>query len=383
MKRAACMEDLRQIAKRRLPKMFFDYVDGAAWTESTHIANMAELAAIKLNQRVAIDVSGRSAQTNLLGQPSALPLAMAPTGLTGVIWPNGEIRTMKACEAVGIPYCLSTVSISSLEDIADAASNPFWFQLYVIRDRDFIERLIQRAEAVGIETLVVTLDLQMVGQRNKDIHNGLSSPPKPTITNLLDIIRRPAWCYEMLRFRNVRFGNLQGHVKDLGDGKSLSEWTNEQFDPSLNWRDVKRLRDRWKGKLILKGILAPEDAQTACEIGADAIVVSNHGGRQLDGAPATIQVLPKIARKVDGRCEILIDGGFTSGQDIFRALASGAQGVLMGRAMLFGLGAGGQAGVEKALGFVAHEFETTMGLCGVTSVAEIGPHNIYQPALSL
>ena len=377
MKRAACIADLRQIAKRRLPNMFFDYVDGAAWTESTHIANMTELAAIKLNQRVAIDVSNRSAETKLLGQSARLPLAMAPTGLTGVIWPNGEVLTMKACEAVGIPYCLSTVSITSLEDLGKVASNPFWFQLYVIRDLDFIERLIQRVEAVGIETLVVTLDLQMVGQRNKDIQNGLTSPPKPTITNLLDIIRRPAWCYEMLRFRNVRFGNLEGHVENLGDGKSLAEWTNEQFDPSLNWEDVKRLRGRWKGKLILKGILNPADAQTAAEIGADAIVVSNHGGRQLDGAPGTIQVLPDIARKVDGRCQILIDGGFTSGQDIFRALSSGAHGVLMGRAMLFGLGAGGQAGVEKALGFIVHEFETTMGLCGVTSVADIGPHNIY------
>ena len=377
MKRAACIADLRQIAKRRLPKMFFDYVDGAAWTESTHIANMTELAAIKLNQRVAIDVSNRSAETKLLGQSARLPLAMAPTGLTGVIWPNGEVLTMKACEAVGIPYCLSTVSITSLEDLGKVASNPFWFQLYVIRDRDFIERLIQRVEAVGIETLVVTLDLQMVGQRNKDTQNGLTSPPKPTITNLLDIIRRPAWCYEMLWFRNVRFGNLEDHVENLGDGKSLAEWTNEQFDPSLNWEDVKRLRGRWKGKLILKGILNPADAQTAVEIGADAIVVSNHGGRQLDGAPGTIQVLPDIARKVDGRCEILIDGGFTSGQDIFRALSSGAHGVLMGRAMLFGLGAGGQAGVEKALGFIVHEFETTMGLCGVTSVADIGPHNIY------
>lgn len=382
MKRAACIEDLRKIAKRRLPKMFFDYVDGAAWTESTHAANMSELSNIKLKQRVAIDVSRRSARTTLLGHTARIPLAMAPTGLTGVIWPNGEVRSMKACEAIGVPYCLSTVSISSLEEIADVATNPFWFQLYVIRDRDFIERLIQRAEAAGIETLVVTLDLQMVGQRNKDIHNGLSSPPRPTLTNLLDIIRRPAWCYEMLRFRNVSFGNLHGHVKDLGDGKSLAEWTNEQFDPSLDWQDVKRLRDRWKGKLILKGILTPEDARIAAETGADAIVVSNHGGRQLDGAPATIQVLPAISREVGGLCDILVDGGFTSGQDIFRALACGAQGVLMGRAILFGLGAGGQAGVEKALRFIIHELETTMGLCGVTSVTEIGPHNIYQPTFN-
>jgi len=380
MKRAACVDDLRRIAKRRLPRMFFDYVDGAAWTESTHAANSSELAKIRFNQRVAVDVSQRSARSDMLGQTARLPLAMAPTGLTGVIWPNGEIRAMKACEKVGIPYSLSTVSIASLEVVADAASKPFWFQLYVVRDRDFIESLIRRAEAVGVETLIVTLDLQIVGQRNRDVHNGLSSPPKPTFSNLLDVVRRPAWCYEMIRYHNVRFGNLHGHVKHSDGRKSLAEWTNEQFDPTLTWQDVKYLRDRWKGKLILKGILAPEDARIAADIGADAVIVSNHGGRQLDGAPATIEVLPAIVREVNGNCSVLIDGGFKSGQDVFRAVANGAQGVLMGRAMLYGLGAGGQAGVEKALRMIINELETTMGLCGVTSIAEIGQHNIYYPA---
>lgn len=377
MKRTACIMDLKNIARRRVPKMFFDYVDGAAWTESTKILNVQALNDIKFKQRVAVDISNRSAKTNLIGSSFRIPLAMAPIGLTGVIWPNGEIITMKACEEFGIPYCLSTVSITSLESLAKAASEPFWFQLYVIRDRDFVKRLTQRAEAVGVETLVLTLDLPLSGQRNRDIYNGLSSPPKPTIFNLIDILRRPAWSYEMLHFRNFNFGNLKGHVTNLERGKSLAEWTNDQYDPSLNWQDVKWIRDLWKGKLILKGILSPEDAETAIEVGADAIVVSNHGGRQLDGAPATIQVLPDISNAIAGRCEIFVDGGFTSGQDVFRALALGAKGVLMGRALIYGLGAGGQAGVQKALGFIAHELETTMGLCGVNSVSEIGPHNLH------
>lgn len=377
MKRTACIMDLKNIARRRVPKMFFDYVDGAAWTESTKILNVQALNDIKFKQRVAIDISNRSAKTNLIGSSFRIPLAMAPIGLTGVIWPNGEIITMKACEEFGIPYCLSTVSITSLESLAKAASEPFWFQLYVIRDRDFVKRLTQRAEAVGVETLVLTLDLPLSGQRNRDIYNGLSSPPKPTIFNLIDILRRPAWSYEMLHFRNFNFGNLKGHVTNLERGKSLAEWTNDQYDPSLNWQDVKWIRDLWKGKLILKGILSPEDAETAIEVGADAIVVSNHGGRQLDGAPATIQVLPDISNAIAGRCEIFVDGGFTSGQDVFRALALGAKGVLMGRALIYGLGAGGQAGVQKALEFIAHELETTMGLCGVNSVSEIGPHNLH------
>lgn len=377
MKRVACVEDLKQIAKKRIPKMFFDYIEGAAWTESTHHANVSQLSQIKLKQRVAVDVSQRSARGNLLTQPVRIPVGMAPAGLTGMMWPDGEIKAMKACEEFGVPYCLSTVSIASIEDLAKVAQKPFWFQLYVIRDRGFIEKLIQRAEAAGVETLVVTLDLQMVGQRNKDIHNGLSSPPKPTLRNIVNLATKPAWCFEMLKSRKTDFRNLQGHIEGMNDTKGLAQWTDEQFDPSLNWDDVRRLRDRWKGKLVLKGILDPEDAEYAVACGADAIVVSNHGGRQLDGAPATIEVLPEIVRVVAKRCEVLIDGGFTSGQDVFKALAFGASGVLLGRALLYGLGAGGQAGVTKTLEMIRHELETTMGLCGVNSLEEISLNNIY------
>jgi L-lactate dehydrogenase (cytochrome) len=378
MKRVACNADLRQIARRRVPRMFFDYVDGAAWTESTYRANASDLAAIRLKQRVAVDVSQRTARTTLLGQSVRLPLAMAPTGLTGMFWPNGEVHALRACEAFGIPYTLSTVSIASIEDLARVATKPFWFQLYVIRDRDFIERLIRRAEQAGVETLVLTLDLQMSGQRNKDIRNGLSSPPKPTLRNLADLALRPAWCFAMARHRNMRFGNLYGHVDGMTNRKSLSEWTNEQFDPTLDWLDVRKIRDRWKGKLVLKGILAPEDAQVALTVGADALVVSNHGGRQLDGAPSTICMLPDIVTEVGGRMTVLVDSGFTSGQDIFKALALGANGVMMGRALLYGLGAGAQAGVAHALEMIRNELETTMGLCGVSRLDDLGPHNLQK-----
>jgi L-lactate dehydrogenase (cytochrome) len=380
MKRVACNDDLRMLARRRVPRMFFDYVDGGAWTESTYRANASDLGAIRLKQRVAVDVSQRTARTTILGQSTRLPLAMSPTGLTGMFWPNGEVLAMQACEAFGIPYTLSTVSIASIEDLARVATKPFWFQLYVIRDRDFIERLIRRAEQAGIDTLVLTLDLQMSGQRNKDIRNGLSSPPKPTLRNLADLALHPAWCLAMARHRNMRFGNLYGHVDGMNNRKALSEWTNEQFDPTLSWTDVRRIRDRWKGKLVLKGILAPEDAQTALTIDADALVVSNHGGRQLDGAPSTISVLPDIVAEVGGRTTVLIDGGFTSGQDIFKALALGANGVMMGRALLYGLGAGAQAGVAAALEMIRNELEITMGLCGVSRIEEIGPHNLYKAA---
>ncbi|WP_425420104.1 alpha-hydroxy acid oxidase [Oricola indica] len=380
MKRVASNSDLRKIARRRVPKMFFDYVDGGAWTEATYRANADDLARIRLKQRVAVDVSRRSAKSTILGQNVSLPIGMSPTGLTGMVWPNGEIEVLKACEGAGIPYCLSTVSIASVEDVANAASAPFWFQVYMVRDRDFIEKLIRRVEAAGVNTLVLTLDLQMSGQRNKDIHNGLSSPPKPTLRNIANLATKPAWCLNMLRYRKMEFGNLYGHVSQVSSPKSLSKWTDEQFDPTLNWDDVKRLRERWKGKLVLKGILSPEDTGMAMDVGPDAIVVSNHGGRQLDGAPSTIEVLPNIVSTVAGRCEILIDGGFTSGQDVFKGLALGADGVMMGRALLYGLGAGGRKGVAKALAMIRHELETTMGLCGINSTAEIGPENLFHKA---
>ena len=374
----ACNDDLRVAAKRRVPKMFYDYVDSGSWTESTYRANASDLAAIRLRQRVAVDVCERNSQCQLLGQAVRMPVGMAPTGLTGMVWPNGEVLAMRACEDFGVPYCLSTVSIGSIEHVARHATVPFWFQLYVIRDRDFIERLLTRAEAAGVETIVLTLDLQMVGQRNRDIHNGLSSPPKPTLRNLANLALKPAWCLAMARHRQMQFGNLQGHVSGVGGHMSLAQWTDSQFDPTLNWDDVRRFRDRWKGKLVLKGILDPDDADSAVACGADAIVVSNHGGRQLDGAPSTIEALPRIAQRVAGRTEILVDGGFTSGQDVVRARALGADGVLMGRALLYGLGAAGQAGVTRALEMIRNEMETTMGLCGLSTPAEIGPDNLWQ-----
>ena len=306
-----------------------------------------------------------------------MPVGIAPTGLTGMTWPNGEIVAQQACEAFGVPYTLSTVSIASIEDVARVATKPFWFQLYVIKDRGFTERLMQRAEAAGVTTLVVTLDLQMVGQRHKDIYNGLSSPPKPTLRNLMNLATKPAWCAEMLRVRKMDFGNLQGHVQDVTSKTSLAEWTDAQFDPSLDWDDVRRIRDRWKGKLILKGLNDPEDAITAQQTGADALVVSNHGGRQLDGAPSTIAALPAIAAAVGSKVELLIDGGFTTGQDVFKALALGAHGVMIGRAMLYGLGAAAGAGVTRALEIIHKELATTMGLCGVTQVSDIGVQNLF------
>lgn len=377
MKRFACVEDLRKAARRRVPGMFYDYVDAGSWTESTYRANARDLQAIRLKQRVAVDVSARTAASTLVGTPVTMPVGVAPTGLTGMTWPNGEIIVQKACEAFGIPYTLSTVSIASIEDVARMATKPFWFQLYVIKDRSFTERLLKRAEAAGVSTLVLTLDLQMVGQRHKDIYNGLSSPPKPTLRNLLNLATKPAWCAEMLRVRKMDFGNLQGHLRDVTSKTSLAEWTDAQFDPSLNWDDVRRIRDRWKGKLVLKGLNDPEDAVIAQETGADALVVSNHGGRQLDGAPSTIAALPAISAAVGSKIELLIDGGFTSGQDVFKALALGAHGVMIGRAMLYGLGAAAGAGVTRAFEIIHKELETTMGLCGINHVAEIGPQNLF------
>ncbi len=377
MRRFASVEDLRKAARRRVPRMFYDYVDGGSWTESTYRANAADLQRIRLRQRVAVDVSGRSTRATMAGEEVAMPVAVSPTGLTGMTWPNGEILVLKACEAFGIPYTLSTVSIASIEDLAAVATRPFWFQLYVIRDRDFIERLLRRAEAAGVETLVLTLDLQMVGQRHKDIHNGLSSPPRPTLRNLANLATKPAWCAAMLRVRKVQFGNIHGHVESVAGATGLAEWTNAQFDPSLDWDDVRRLRDRWKGRLVLKGLNDVEDAVIAAGTGADALVVSNHGGRQLDGAPSTITALPAIVDAVGDRIEVLIDGGFTTGQDVFRALALGAKGVMVGRAMQYGLGAAGGAGVRRAFEIIQRELETTMGLCGVNRVGEIGRDNLY------
>lgn len=377
MKKFACVEDLRDMARRRVPKMFYDYVDSGSWTETTYRANRSDLRDIRLRQRVAVDVSQRSTASTMLDRPVTMPVAASPTGLTGMTWPNGEILVQQACEKFGIPFTLSTVSIASIEDVARRATQPFWFQLYVIKDRDFTETLMRRAEAAGVHTLVLTLDLQMVGQRHKDIHNGLSSPPRPTLRNLINVASKPAWCLDMLRVRKMNFGNLEGHVHEISGKRSLAEWTDAQFDPSLDWDDVRRIRDRWKGKLVLKGLNDPEDAVLGHQLGADALVVSNHGGRQLDGAPSTIAALPAIARALADRTELLIDSGFSSGQDVFKALALGANGVMMGRALLYGLGAAGEAGVTRALEIVHKELLTTMGLCGVKSIAEIDEGNLF------
>jgi L-lactate dehydrogenase (cytochrome) len=379
MKTFACVEDLRKAARNRVPKMFYDYVDSGSWTESTYRANAHDLQKIRLRQRVAVDVSARTTASTMLGQPVSMPVAASPTGLTGMTWPGGELLVQKACEEFRVPFTLSTVSIASIEDVARSATQPFWFQLYIIKDRSFTDKLMDRAEAAGVTTLVLTLDLQMVGQRHKDIHNGLSSPPKPTLRNLFNLATKPAWCIDMLRVRKMDFGNLEGHVHEINGKRSLAEWTDAQFDPSLNWDDVSRIRERWKGKLILKGINDPDDAIRASEIGADAIVVSNHGGRQLDGAPSTIAALPAIVDAIGGRLELLIDGGFTSGQDVFKAMAFGAQGVMLGRAMLYGLGAAGGPGVTRALQIIQKELSTTMGLCGVNRVSEIDHCNIFPP----
>ena len=376
MRPIACVEDLRRLAEQRVPRMFYDYVDGGAWTEQTYRDNRTDFARIRLRQRVAVNVDGRSTASTMIDRPVAMPVAIAPTGLTGMMHADGEILAARGALRFGISFTLSTMSICSLEDVARAVDAPIWFQLYVMRDRDFVGRLIGRAKAVGCPALVVTLDLQMVGQRNKDIYNGLSSPPRPTLRNLLNLATKPRWCLGMLGTRRRSFGNLVGHIPGLEDTTLLAKWTDSQLDPTLDWDDVRRIRDGWQGKLILKGILDREDALRAVDCGADAIVVSNHGGRQLDGAMSSIAALPAIAAAVGGRTEVHVDGGIQSGQDVFKAIALGAKSTYVGRSMLYGLGAMGEPGVTRALEIIHKELETTMGLCGVRTVGEIGRDNL-------
>ncbi|MFC0285727.1 alpha-hydroxy acid oxidase [Kaistia hirudinis] len=376
MKPIASIDDLKAIARRRVPRMFYDYVDGGSWTEQTYRANSTDFDRIHLRQRVAVDVSDRDLTTTMIGQPVSMPVAIAPTGLTGMVHADGEICAARAAERFGVPFTLSTMSICSLEDVAAAVSTPIWFQLYVMRDRSFVAKLVERARVAGCAALVLTLDLQMVGQRHKDIHNGLSSPPKPTLRNLANLATKPRWCLGMLGTRRRSFGNLIGHVEGLNETVGLAKWTDSQFDPSLDWDDVRRIRDMWAGKLILKGILDPEDAVHAVDCGADAIIVSNHGGRQLDGALSSIAALPDIVAAVGGRTEVHLDGGIRSGQDVLKAVALGAKGVYIGRSMLYGLGALGEAGVTRSLEIIRKELFTTMGLCGVRSIAELGRDNL-------
>ena len=363
------IEDLRVLARKRVPRMFYDYADSGSWTEGTYRANESDFSRILLRQRVAVNMEGRSTRTRMIGQDVAMPVAIAPTGLTGMQHADGEILAARAAKKFGIPFTLSTMSICSIEDVArETGNHPFWFQLYVMRDRAFIERLIDRAKAAGCSALVVTLDLQIIGQRHKDLRNGLSAPPKLTLANMLNMATKPRWCMGMLGTRRHNFGNIFGHVKGIENMGSLSEWTAKQFDPALSWNDVEWIKKRWGGKLVLKGIQDVEDAHLAVESGADALIVSNHGGRQLDGAPSSISALPGIVDAVGSRIEVHMDGGIRSGQDVLKAVALGAKGTYIGRAFLYGLGAMGEAGVTKALEIIHKELDLTMAFCGRTDI---------------
>ena len=363
-----CIEDLRRLAQRRVPRMFYDYADSGSWTESTYRANEDDFCRLKLRQRVAVNMDGRSTATTMIGQPVAMPVAIAPTGLTGMQHADGEILAARAAEKFGVPFTLSTMSICSIEDVAAATTKPFWFQLYVMRDRAFVERLIDRTKAAGCSALVLTLDLQILGQRHKDLKNGLSAPPKLTLPNLLDMMTKPRWCLGMLGTPRRGFGNIIGHVEGVDDMGSLGQWTAQQFDPRLSWADVEWIKKRWGGPLILKGVMEPEDARLAAGSGADALVVSNHGGRQLDGAPSSIEALPAIAEAVGRDIEVWMDGGIRCGQDVLKARALGARGTMIGRAFLYGLGAMGEAGVTKALEILHRELDLTMAFCGHTAI---------------
>jgi len=367
----ACVEDLRKQMQRRVPRMFYDYCESGSWTESTLEANETDLQAIKFRQRVAIDVSERSTAMKMLGQDVPMPVALAPTGLTGMQHADGEILAAQAAEAFGVPFTLSTMSICSIEDVAANTSKPFWFQLYVMRDRNFIRNLVARAKAVNCSALMITLDLQIMGQRHKDVRNGLSAPPKLTLGNIMNLATKPSWCLGMLGTRRRQFRNIVGHVEGVKDMSSLADWTASQFDPRLSWEDVAEIRRMWDGKVILKGILDAEDAKQAVNVGADAIVVSNHGGRQLDGAASSIAALPAIVDAVGDKTEVWMDGGIRTGQDVLRAVALGARGTLIGRAFLYGLGAGGRAGVTRVLEILHKELDLTMALCGRSNLSEV------------
>ena len=362
------IEDLRVLAERRVPRMFYDYADSGSWTEGTYRANEADFHTIKLRQRVAVNMENRSTATTMVGQAAKMPVAIAPVGLTGMQHADGEIHAARAAEKFGIPFTLSTMSICSIEDIAENTSAPFWFQLYMMRDRDAMVRMIARAKAAKCSALVLTLDLQVIGQRHKDIKNGLTAPPRPTLRNILNLATKPRWCLGMAGTKRHTFGNLVGHVKGVSDMSSLAAWTNEQFDPRLSWEDVRWVKQQWGGKLILKGIMDAEDARLAVHSGADAIVVSNHGGRQLDGAPSSISALPAIVDAVGTQTEVWMDGGIRSGQDVLKAWALGARGTMIGRAMAYSLGAAGEAGVTKALQILHKELDVTMAFCGHTNI---------------
>ncbi len=363
--------DLKNQARRRVPKMFFDYADSGAWTEGTYRANEDDFAKIKLRQRVLVDMTDRSLATEMVGEKVSMPVALSPTGLTGMQHADGEMLAAKAAEEFGVPFTLSTMSICSIEDVASVTSKPFWFQLYVMKDRDFVNNLIDRAKAAGCSALVLTLDLQILGQRHKDLRNGLSAPPKFTPKHIWQMATRPKWCLDMARTKRRSFGNIVGHAKNVSDLSSLSSWTAEQFDPRLSWKDVEWIKERWGGKLILKGILDEEDARASLDTGADAIIVSNHGGRQLDGAHSSIAMLPKIVDAVGDKVEVHMDGGIRSGQDVLKAVALGAKGTYIGRPFLYGLGADGKQGVTTALEIIRKEMDVSMALCGKRLITDV------------
>ena len=374
-----CIDDLKRLYKRRVPKMFYDYAEAGSYTEQTFRENSSDFADVRLRQRVAVDMTGRSSATTMIGQAVTMPVALAPVGMTGMQWADGEIKAARAAEAFGVPFTLSTMSICSIEDIAENTKAPFWFQLYVMKDEDFVDAAIERARRAKCSALVLTLDLQILGQRHKDLKNGLAAPPRLTLPNILNMMTKPAWSMAMLGTRRRTFGNIAGHAKGVDNLSSLMSWTNSQFDPKLDWSKVARIRDQWGGKFILKGILDEEDARIAADFGADAIIVSNHGGRQLDGALSSVRRLPGIVRAVGDNVEVHMDGGIRSGQDVFKARALGAKGTYIGRSFVYGLGAMGQAGVTRALEVIQQELDITMALTGVQKVDDIGRQHVLVP----
>jgi L-lactate dehydrogenase (cytochrome) len=373
------IDDLRRLHRLRAPRMFFDYCESGSYTEQTFRDNTDDFAKIRLRQKVAVDMTGRTSDANMIGQKVAMPVALAPVGMAGMQCADGEIKAAKAAEKFGVPFTLSTMSICSIEDIAAHTTAPFWFQLYVMRDEAFVAAIIERAKRAGCSALVLTLDLQILGQRHKDVKNDLTAPPRLTIKNLINLATKPRWCLGMAGTRRRTFGNIVGHAKGVGNLSSLMSWTSEQFDPKLGWEKIARIRDLWGGKLILKGVLDPDDARKAADFGADAIVVSNHGGRQLDGALSSIRMLPEIVKVAGDKTEVWMDSGIRSGQDVFKALALGAKGVMIGRSYVYGLGAMGEAGVTKALEIIQKELDITMALCGEREVAKLGRHNLLIP----
>jgi L-lactate dehydrogenase (cytochrome) len=378
MRVMTCIEDMRLLARRRVPKMFFEYADRGSYAEETLRINRTDLARIKLRQRVLVDVAERDLATTIVGKPASLPIALAPVGLCGMQWGDGEILACRAAQAAGVPFCLSTMSICAIEDVAAAVEAPFWFQLYVMKDRGFVRALVERAIAAKCSALVLTVDLQVLGQRHCDLRNGMTVPPEIKLNNLIDITSKPGWALSILRGKRKTFGNLAGHVRGMENVRSLAQWIAGQFDPSLSWKDVEWIRGLWPGTLVLKGLLDVEDAKRAAKTGASALVVSNHGGRQLDGAMSSISALPRIVDAVGSEVEIMFDGGIRSGQDVMRALALGARSCMIGRAYLYGLGAGAQAGVTRAIEILRNELDVTMALTGMRSIKDIGPHVLWE-----